>query len=299
MLKEAIKSALAQEGEDFEVVVSDNCSTDHSRTMLQSLTDPRLKVVYQSENLGAGLNHRACLANSNGKWILFLHDDDQLRPSSLALVRSWLDGKEEYAVILPDFVSFLGTGILFDNCLRLLNGISPSSTIYRRDFLITHIPPPDGDCGDWEILVLAAWYNYKFSFYPFEYIRRRDHEGQESKRIIQDGSGNRSKSDVAQRISRLVEVKKWVSISERLATSWTTEELMTLARYFHHAGCRSHYRTLQTAAARRGKWTWVSAKGLYIGLERVLGQNLADRALAMAKKHGARWTGSKTIEAAQ
>jgi glycosyltransferase involved in cell wall biosynthesis len=42
-LPKAIDSALAQEFEDFELVVLDNASTDETREICQAYRDPRLR----------------------------------------------------------------------------------------------------------------------------------------------------------------------------------------------------------------------------------------------------------------
>jgi glycosyltransferase involved in cell wall biosynthesis len=51
-LKEAVGSVLKQEFEDWELLISDDGSTDGSREFLDSLTDTRITVFKQEKNLG-------------------------------------------------------------------------------------------------------------------------------------------------------------------------------------------------------------------------------------------------------
>ena len=44
-LKEALESALRQTYENVEIIVSDNCSTDHTDVLVANYKDPRLKYV--------------------------------------------------------------------------------------------------------------------------------------------------------------------------------------------------------------------------------------------------------------
>ena len=57
-LRKAVDSILSQTYKDFELLVIDDCSTDHSADILRSCTDPRLRVVHNPQNLGltAALN---------------------------------------------------------------------------------------------------------------------------------------------------------------------------------------------------------------------------------------------------
>jgi glycosyltransferase involved in cell wall biosynthesis len=90
-LKGCILSALAQSYEHFEVVVSDNASTDETGDVLKALNDPRLRVVRQERNIGLVPNWNACLEEAKGEYIVIVSDDDRIEPWLLercvALVR--------------------------------------------------------------------------------------------------------------------------------------------------------------------------------------------------------------------
>ena len=51
-LKEAINSILKQTFRDFEFIILDDCSTDDSVAYLHSLTDERIRIIRNVENLG-------------------------------------------------------------------------------------------------------------------------------------------------------------------------------------------------------------------------------------------------------
>jgi glycosyltransferase involved in cell wall biosynthesis len=80
LLKECLGTALAQSYQNFEVVVSDNASTDATAEVLKSVSDQRLRVVRQQRNLGQLANWNACLAEAKGDYAVVLSDDDWIAP---------------------------------------------------------------------------------------------------------------------------------------------------------------------------------------------------------------------------
>jgi glycosyltransferase involved in cell wall biosynthesis len=82
-LRQAVKSALAQTYVNIEVVISDNGSEDGTREYLQSLSDERLRVLWQVQDIGMVANWNACLAAARGEFFLLLSDDDFLESQAL------------------------------------------------------------------------------------------------------------------------------------------------------------------------------------------------------------------------
>lgn len=86
-LEKTLRSALAQEDDDFEVLVVDNQSTDHTWEIASRLAGPGLRVARNEKNLGPYGNHNRCLSLATGDWVKFLHGDDELLPGCLARFR--------------------------------------------------------------------------------------------------------------------------------------------------------------------------------------------------------------------
>ena len=76
----AVTGALAQTYPDFEVLVSDNASTDATQSVLAQFDDPRVRVVRQDANLGMVGNWNACIAEARGEYIAVVPDDDRISP---------------------------------------------------------------------------------------------------------------------------------------------------------------------------------------------------------------------------
>jgi hypothetical protein len=91
-LRRCIKSALAQTYGNFEVLVSNNASTDATRDVLSEFSDSRLRIIQQTTNIGLLPNWNACLDNARGEYVVFLSDDDRISPflldKSMGVIRS-------------------------------------------------------------------------------------------------------------------------------------------------------------------------------------------------------------------
>ena len=86
-LKNALKSALAQRYENFEIVVSDNCSKDHTQALVEQMDDGRIRYFRQEKNIPANDNFNFCLQQARGDYFLLLHDDDLIDPDFVAACR--------------------------------------------------------------------------------------------------------------------------------------------------------------------------------------------------------------------
>jgi glycosyltransferase involved in cell wall biosynthesis len=91
LLKRAIESALAQSFGDFELIVSDNASSDDVAGLVSSFADARCRVIRHSENIGMARNWHASLSAGTAPLIAWLHDDDYWERDHLALACSAFD----------------------------------------------------------------------------------------------------------------------------------------------------------------------------------------------------------------
>jgi glycosyltransferase involved in cell wall biosynthesis len=100
LLTSCLESALGQTDDSFEVVVSDNASEDDTARMLAACSDPRLRVLKQSKNIGPIPNWNACVAATKGAYVAVVSDDDAVRPHFLQRCRQVLDVNDEVPVIV-------------------------------------------------------------------------------------------------------------------------------------------------------------------------------------------------------
>jgi glycosyltransferase involved in cell wall biosynthesis len=74
---------LDQDFSDWEVVASDDCSTDDTYSVLQSVGDDRIRCFQQDHNLGYPGNLSSAVSLARGEIVFLLGQDDLLLPGSL------------------------------------------------------------------------------------------------------------------------------------------------------------------------------------------------------------------------
>jgi glycosyltransferase involved in cell wall biosynthesis len=93
-LSQAIESVLSQQNADWELVISDDASTDNSAEIIRTFAarDPRIRFYLQRPNLGMAANWNWCLRNASGRYVKFLFGDDfHSAPDALATLGTALD----------------------------------------------------------------------------------------------------------------------------------------------------------------------------------------------------------------
>ncbi len=112
-LKQAVDSVLSQSYQGWELIISDDGSKDGTRDYLLSLEDPRVKVHFQTENLGIFGNLNFLLSQARYEITQILCQDDYLVDSGALdrLLSEWSR--------LPDAVTFLRSNHRLDVRSRL------------------------------------------------------------------------------------------------------------------------------------------------------------------------------------
>jgi teichuronic acid biosynthesis glycosyltransferase TuaG len=84
-IEEAVQSVLAQTFNDWELIISDDGSTDQTPILLSRirLLDSRIGVIEGEKNQGAARARNAALSLARGRYIAFLDSDDLWRSDKL------------------------------------------------------------------------------------------------------------------------------------------------------------------------------------------------------------------------
>ena len=93
-LPEAIESVLAQDFQDYEILIADDASTDGSGEAIAryAARDPRVRAQVHPANVGMVQNWNWCLSQARGEYIKFLFGDDKLAsPKALGTLLSLLE----------------------------------------------------------------------------------------------------------------------------------------------------------------------------------------------------------------
>lgn len=162
---EAISSILNQTFSDFELLVIDDASNDHTLARIQEYADTRLTVIKNIWNLGNSATRNRGISIAKGKYICVMDSDDisfanrierqvcymEKRPDLLACGSYYTESTINMPLKVPiDYISIL-FALLDDNCfchssvmvrtevIRALGGYD-SKYDYASDYnLITHM----------------------------------------------------------------------------------------------------------------------------------------------------------------
>ena len=85
-----LATALDQRSDDYEVIVSDNASSDGTRTVVEQLATSRLRYVNTGQRLSMCGNYEFALEHARGDYVVFIGDDDAVVPGALDLLLSML-----------------------------------------------------------------------------------------------------------------------------------------------------------------------------------------------------------------
>jgi glycosyltransferase involved in cell wall biosynthesis len=141
LLQEAIDSVLAQDFQDFEVIVSDNWSADGTREVLEKYTDPRVIITRPPTHVPMPFNWEHARSAATGKYLVPLADDDALVGGALTRFKRCIDKTGAkfmfcpYAEYFDDTFPKAGTSGRKANTIVLSGGCGRDIRIPAREYL--------------------------------------------------------------------------------------------------------------------------------------------------------------------
>ena len=102
-ISEAIESILNQTFPDFELVISDNASTDRTYEIVRNYkkTDSRIHYHRNNSNMGAAYNYNRAFKLSSGEFFKWASYDDKIAPSFLESCLEALTREQEGVLCYP------------------------------------------------------------------------------------------------------------------------------------------------------------------------------------------------------
>jgi hypothetical protein len=98
-LRQAIESILSQSFDDFELLIHDDGSTDHSAEIIQSYRDSRIRAVLNPINQGEERVRNQCLQITRGEYIAVLDADDIAHRDRLKIQTDFLDRHRDISLV--------------------------------------------------------------------------------------------------------------------------------------------------------------------------------------------------------
>ena len=138
-LAESLDALRAQTYTDFELIISDNCSTDGTRAIAEDFAarDERIRYVRHDQNRGSSFNHNFVIAEARGEFFKWVSDDDLYAPDLLQRCVDALDARPEI-VLAHAWTAFIDDhGTLTDTPPYPLTTDVPDPAVRFKSLLYT------------------------------------------------------------------------------------------------------------------------------------------------------------------
>ena len=224
-LREQIDSILNQSYKDFRLLISDDCSNDLTRSILEEYKnkDSRIEVFFQENNLGVVKNFEFLLGKVEAKYYMFSDQDDIWKENKIEkslskieegfdLVYSDLEVVDENLNVI--YESYWKLKGIYDkikkynnfNSLYLNNFVTGCTMISRKELINKFLPLPNTSKyvlhDYWISLILSQ--DGRISYIEEPLIKYRQHKNNKV--------GSKKKSDELKSIDEIrklfIEVKK-------------------------------------------------------------------------------------------
>lgn len=86
-IEQTIRSVQAQTYKNWELLLVDDCSPDHSQQIIERLAvdDDRIRYCRLEKNCGAAVARNTAIAKARGEYLAFLDSDDYWEPEKLSI----------------------------------------------------------------------------------------------------------------------------------------------------------------------------------------------------------------------
>jgi glycosyltransferase involved in cell wall biosynthesis len=106
-LAECLDSVIAQGGDNFEIVIVDDCSTDNSGVLADEYAAKyeHVQVLHHGTNLGVSVSRNDGIREAQGDFVLFLDSDDRLFEGAFDALRGTLENEPNTDVVVCSVIS--------------------------------------------------------------------------------------------------------------------------------------------------------------------------------------------------
>lgn len=82
-IQETIESVIAQTYTNWEMIIVNDCSTDHTADVINMYKDERIKLINLEKNSGTAIARNTAIGTARGRYVALLDSDDLWKPQKL------------------------------------------------------------------------------------------------------------------------------------------------------------------------------------------------------------------------
>ena len=208
ILPYAVESVLGQTYSNFELLICDDASPDHTPQVVSQWSDPRIRYIRHPKNIKRSRNMRSGYEAAQGEYFIKFDDDDALTPTFLEKAVAVLDDQPTVDFVCSDHWVInarnqrdeaataansakwgkdrLGDGIIDDLLTETFihQSLQVGSSLFRKSSLesVDFMRFEADGCEDFDLLVRCAIAHQTAYFIPERLMEYRFHGGQTSLR---------------------------------------------------------------------------------------------------------------------
>lgn len=241
-IAETIESVLQQTYQNFEVIVIDDCGTDHSVEIVKRYKDERIKIFHNERNMGIAYSRNRGLKESSGEYIALLDNDDVAINTRLEKQVAFLQEHPEIDVVsgnaqwidengkvVRDTIDVIEDPLYIKMILMFRNIYNNSEMTFRKSLVETyHIEYSDGCLGMEDFWFWVQCSNVaKFGCIPDLVLKKRVMASNETARMKQ--------KHAEERRQKYWEIQKQALKMNGFSLNQDDEQM--LLRMFSESGC--------------------------------------------------------------
>lgn len=157
----ALNSLLSQTHANFELIISDNVSTDDTQKICEEYAkkDERIKYFRQNKNIGVFKNFKFVLQQAKGGYFMWASDDDIWEPTFVSELSSLLSATPYAVLAMSRIVNINAEGVPYSMRTEFID--TRGMTYFKRISNILYRCPPDYFCGLYRTTALSEILNAK------------------------------------------------------------------------------------------------------------------------------------------
>jgi glycosyltransferase involved in cell wall biosynthesis len=187
----AIQSVLNQTYQDFEVLVVDDASDDHTEEIVKGFSDERITYIHHEVKRGGSAARNTGIKLSKGEFIAFLDDDDQWLPEKLqcqmhlfsnsptvvgaiytGVLKCSTSKDQVLKEIIPTKRGMIFRELLFSNCIATTSTILIKRECFEKVGLFDE---KLSSCQDWDMWIRLSQ-DFQFDFTEHSLVKFYVHE---------------------------------------------------------------------------------------------------------------------------
>ena len=167
LAKGAIETVRRQAYENWELVVSDNCSQEDVGAYIRSLNDPRIIYMRSDTPLHVTENWNRAIDAASGDYVVMLGDDDGLMQGYFERVNEVLDQLEDPDFIYMGAYHFTFPGVLENSALGKVENVCPQFKVFQGRTEACFLPLDEAHTMARAALDMQSVYGFNMQYFLF------------------------------------------------------------------------------------------------------------------------------------